>query len=576
MRFLISILIIALISACTPSPSWQSHVIWHVPEYLSPLWFFPHVDPGTPYEKRPRFDEGSTKYAKVATMSGGAYDGDEVIRVVSPPHDLPYSQNSVMHFVHHNDAYLAIPEIAHNADDHFLLPEGTSTGIYEWPNDLREAFSGIFIIPDRIISSGGTAHLMQRTAVDFSPAHLIPVAWLSESLSGQVWIEMSGALWEKSDPDNPEHDTGRFFQTEALYMRLPDNTTAIYMADIPFLDAKNNEKVPHITWNDGSENTESYFWNEWWHMCGPQRGSFGTVVRGSIQMMSREQEDLISTGYPNAVETSIDIPYSDTDLIEIGRTDSWESIRSFRDKDHPVLKNFYMKPYTYMQEVFDPPMRTLPYEKFVRAVPLFFYRDTLGRDILFVNSRFYFQDACGAKPIIYLYPEKTERISVQLDTSRKAFISAPLYRHGWDIMVEPDGRITDIFTKREYPYLFWEDVLSYPTPLRGWIVSREDVPAFLREKLTHMGLNEKEQQDFLDYWLPHMQSESAYRISFLQDKDMNRIAPLHINPKPDSIIRVFMDFSPASDPSMHIESQILTQGKRSGYSVIEWGGKLWD
>lgn len=58
-----------------------------------------------------------------------------------------------------------------------------------------------------------------------------------------------------------------------------------------------------------------------------------------------------------------------------------------------------------------------------------------------------------------------------------------------------------------------------------------------------MGLSEKEQTDFLDFWLPFFQEAPYYTIRFLQNDMLDRIAPLSISPKPESMIRVFMDFS---------------------------------
>lgn len=47
--------------------------------------------------------------------------------------------------------------------------------------------------------------------------------------------------------------------------------------------------------------------------------------------------------------------------------------------------------------------------------------------------------------------------------------------------------------------------------------------------------------------------------------------PLNIEPKPDTIIRIVMDFKGLNRP-IEIEEQKLEQVEREGYTVVEWGG----
>lgn len=55
-------------------------------------------------------------------------------------------------------------------------------------------------------------------------------------------------------------------------------------------------------------------------MCGAQRGSFGTVVRGYILLESMDPEDILASDTPGAVMINIQIPYSSSDLTPIGKT----------------------------------------------------------------------------------------------------------------------------------------------------------------------------------------------------------------------------------------------------------------
>ena len=70
-----------------------------------------------------------------------------------------------------------------------------------------------------------------------------------------------------------------------------------------------------------------------------------------------------------------------------------------------------------------------------------------------------------------------------------------------------------------------------------------------------------------------MKDSPYYFVTFLCNREMNQIAPLIINPKPDTVIRVLMDFTPLTSPINVKEYEILTP-QRNGFTVVEWGGVL--
>ena len=47
--------------------------------------------------------------------------------------------------------------------------------------------------------------------------------------------------------------------------------------------------------------------------------------------------------------------------------------------------------------------------------------------------------------------------------------------------------------------------------------------------------------------------------------------PLIITPKPDTLIRINMEYMPL-DEIVEIKEQQLTKVERKGYTVVEWGG----
>ena len=123
----------------------------------------------------------------------------------------------------------------------------------------------------------------------------------------------------------------------------------------------------------------------------------------------------------------------------------------------------------------------------------------------------------------------------------------------------------------EYNYLYWEGVTNAEYDFsEGFCVKGEETAEFLEWALDELGLNRKEANEFIVFWLPKMQ-ENKYNIISFQTKAYTDNAKLDIVPEPDTLIRVFMAYKP-SETSISIPEQILSRPERNGFTVIEWGG----
>ena len=150
--------------------------------------------------------------------------------------------------------------------------------------------------------------------------------------------------------------------------------------------------------------------------------------------------------------------------------------------------------------------------------------------------------------------------------------SEPAYNGGWDVIAFPDGRLVDTHSRKEYPYLFWEGRGGYyEIPEQGFVVERVGVERLLREKLSLIGLNNTEIDDFVEYWVPEMQAKPYYFVTFMGNQAMDALAPLTVDPQPDTVIRVLMDFIPLDQP-IDVEPLMLRTIPRKGFTVVEWGG----
>lgn len=174
------------------------------------------------------------------------------------------------------------------------------------------------------------------------------------------------------------------------------------------------------------------------------------------------------------------------------------------------------------------------------------------------------------KPVIYLYPEQGEEVSVRLDYDGKLTCTYPEYDNGWHVTAAPDGRITDE-NGQEYNYLYWEGETEQEYDFsEGFCVAGEDTAEFLEDALDRLGLTRREANEFIVYWLPRMEQNEYNLISF-QSEAYTDHARLSIQPEPDTVIRVFMAYKPVEN-EQEIPEQTLAAPERSGFAVVEWGG----
>jgi len=192
------------------------------------------------------------------------------------------------------------------------------------------------------------------------------------------------------------------------------------------------------------------------------------------------------------------------------------------------------------------------------------------------------------KPVIYLYPEQELEAEVEITYQGELTVLYPvgevqrdqMFHDGqrdvvsWQVIARPDGTLLDRADGKEYSYLFWEgnpDEVNYDFS-QGYCVAGEDTMAFLQEILPQIGLTPREYNEFIVYWLPHLQ-EHDYNIISFQTDIYTDLAWLKVEPQPDSVLRVFMAVK-SSPVYVEMEPQNFELFIRDGFTVVEWGGTL--
>lgn len=177
------------------------------------------------------------------------------------------------------------------------------------------------------------------------------------------------------------------------------------------------------------------------------------------------------------------------------------------------------------------------------------------------------------KPIIYLYPKEDSQLSVNLGYKDKITVSYPKYISSWNVLAKPNGDLIDLNTGNNLYSLYYESdaVYNFKVEKDGFIVKGEDIATFLEDKLSILGLSDREKEEFIIYWLPILQKNKYNYIRFATQEEINYNMPLQINPAPDTLIRVLMTYKGLNKP-IKVEEQKLEAPTRNGFVAVEWGG----
>lgn len=480
-------------------------------------------------------------YYQVGTITAGQYNGGKLILLMLPSSFTGTDSYSVNRFVLKDGEYYLLMNnsdmgsdyIVNNFDVYFTdkvkIDRATVIGELKAPATLtRAGYSQTITLKDNA-SSGFFNAKEVKFFSDFKFG----------SLSLPVYITAGYPTTYAS-----------LFDRHGFYALFPDNTVRVYESKVSFIQTDNNEPAKIIWYDDNGK-------------VGLETGKMGTNNTNPYSL-----NDFVGCGQSNFISVVDPSVVKKSDLFETGlASDNTADIFEFIDPNHPWLKKMYEQSYSPADG------KKMPYGEFVNSHPIIFFTDDFDRLIKAVNSKFAPMAECG-KPVIYLYPEQTTDVSVKLAPQGGFSYTEPAYNGGWNVTAEPNGKLTNRPDNKVYPYLFWEGRGGiYQSPEKGFVVAQKDVHSFLVGKLAQAGLNAQETADFIEFWEPKMQGSPYYFVGFYGNAVMDELAPLSISPKPDTVIRILMDFQPLQKP-VKVQGYDIRTPERKGFTVVEWGGVL--
>ncbi len=179
-----------------------------------------------------------------------------------------------------------------------------------------------------------------------------------------------------------------------------------------------------------------------------------------------------------------------------------------------------------------------------------------------------------AKPVLYLYPTKETKVEIKFEHPEYLTTTYPKYKDKWEVVAKPNGDLYDTSNKYYYA-LYWDEARYHEVNFnKGFYVTKDNAIDFLEEKLNIIGLNPKEANEFIMYFLPILENNEKSLVYFelTDERELNN--KLIITPKPDSMLRMTIHIKKV-DKEITIEEQKLKTFRRVGFTAVEWGGMLY-
>lgn len=134
--------------------------------------------------------------------------------------------------------------------------------------------------------------------------------------------------------------------TAAMFTEAPDGTVRVYSVMPPFYNASTS--VPSITWNDGSQNIDKYFYTDQLDCHGIQ------------------------------IAMQVPVNFNSSTLVKAGRTSAGDVIYGPTNPSDSLLERAYVE----RMSLYGESVRPVP-ETFMKSHPIFFWKDPLGTWIEF-------------------------------------------------------------------------------------------------------------------------------------------------------------------------------------------------
>jgi len=175
-------------------------------------------------------------------------------------------------------------------------------------------------------------------------------------------------------------------------------------------------------------------------------------------------------------------------------------------------------------------------------------------------------------PLIYIYPSQETKVKIRINSP---IISSLDYRdNSWQILVNKDGTFTE--NGKDHRFIPYEYLRKdFKRPAEGVVVDKNHLVSYLKNNLWEkLGLTSQEIEDYWQDLERRIPNFPFYFISLIDRGEIDRVLPIGVNPKPDTIIRNMTYILPLFSPTIPIplSEEKLKAPERKGFTVLENGG----
>lgn len=468
-----------------------------------------------------------------------------------------------------------VEEVESDTSSQEVLDEGDveeAVGVSDWGNEDYYTAEAMLDGPDEwfyVVEPRNGESLPE-----FEVLHIVPYNYDENDVGMRLWMmKIMEEDFKLYGPYNEHTGLVRVFYDESKEHEMVSFQT---------IEGKVDGRVDLLT-PDGSSMIERNYSDGKWMSSDLEMASVNWSFRqesselmiNDPQFGIKEQEDGSRT--VNLLQSKLIDHHGDNNLYRIIQKASFQNpfkvngkvmngtIQAFLSPKHPILDTYYILPFTdgYLDGeimIYNSWGELELHERF-----------EMGE---LTETIFQLEYGDGvAKPIIYLYPEKEQAISVELDFDGRLTHTYPAYpEDGWKVWAKPDGTLFDEKGK-EYYALYWEGQERESFQVEeGFVVPGKKSAEFLETSLEILGLNRREANEFIVYWLPKLEN-NPYNLIHFSSTQYEEMAALTVTPQPETVIRVMMVYQPLQEP-MDIPQQNLfdLRKERKGFTLVEWGG----
>jgi hypothetical protein len=182
-----------------------------------------------------------------------------------------------------------------------------------------------------------------------------------------------------------------------------------------------------------------------------------------------------------------------------------------------------------------------------------------------------------------LYPVKPTYVTVTLSIPGKITTSIPEFEGlntsaksygGWENVLAMPGGVLK-YQDNYYHELYYESaVKNINAPDNGVFLDSSNLGRELLAQAEKLGLLPSESEEFVNYWMPRLQSLNKKYIFFsiLTPQEKERTDKVIIAPKPDNFIEFIAYFKGVDEKFTTMPFVYPKVPERVGFTAVEWGG----